>query len=105
MNQQKIMELIHASQTTIKVELMQKHPESKYNLLMLLRSLSIIEKHVRLSAEQQQQQLTILADYFKFPVSDAQQGLEQLSKEMRHQQQMPLPEVLKQLNQLDLNLT
>ena len=50
MNQQKILELIQASQATLKHELMPKHPESRYNLLMLQRSFEIVKNKMVLKS-------------------------------------------------------
>ncbi len=105
MNQAQILQLIDASQTTLKHELQVKHPESKYHLLMLHRSLQILKNYIEVVAQNEQQQLDILQNYFHFSVNDLEQSTEQLCSEMRKQLDIQALEALEQLNQLDLNFT
>lgn len=105
MNQEKILQLIEASQATLKHELQLKHPESKYNILMLQRSFQIVKNYIENLAEKQQRQLDLYQDYFQFPVSDLEQSTEQLCTEMRKQFDRQALEMLEQLNQLDLAIT
>lgn len=105
MNQEQILQLIEASQATLKYELQAKYPESKYHFLMLQRSLQILKNYIECSAQQEQQQLEIYQNYFNFPVDDIEQSTEQLCREMRSQFDLQALTILKQLNQLDLNIT
>lgn len=105
MNQQKILELIHASQSTLKHELLVKYPEAKYDVLMLLKSMSIIEKYMIQAQSQEQEKLELLKNYFKFPVENLDHSMQQLCAEIRTDFDFNTLEVLKQLNQLDLKIT
>lgn len=104
MNQTQILQLIEASQATLKHELQAKHPESKYHLLMLQRSFQILKNYIEVAAQHEQQQLDIYQDYFQFPVSDAEQSNEQLCLSMQKQFDAKAFAVLQQLNQLELNM-
>ena len=105
MNQAQILQLIDASQTTLKHELQVKHPESKYHLLMLHRSFQILKNYIEVVAQNEQQQLDIYQNYFHFPVNDLEQSTEQLCSDMRKKFDIQALEALEQLNQLDLNIT
>lgn len=105
MNQTQILQLIEASQATLKNELVSKHPESKYHILMLQRSFQLVKNYIESAAQNEQQQLKILQDYFQFPVQDLEQSTEQLCAEMAKQSDLQALQLLQQLNQLDLNMT
>ena len=104
MDQQKILELIQASQTTLKQELLPKHTESRYNLLMLQRSFEILKHYVEVQEHIQSKQLEIFQQHFKFPVNDTVQGMEQLCHELRAEFDADTLNVLQQLNQLELDI-
>ena len=104
MNQQKILELIQASQTTLQHELMPKHPESRYNLLMLQRSFEIFKNYIELSGHAQAKQLDLFQQHFQFPIQDAEQSMEQLSQDMRTAFQPDAFAILQQLNELEMSL-
>jgi len=59
MNQSQILQLIDASQATLKHELQVKHPESKYHLLMLQRSFQLLKNYIEVAAQNEQQRLEI----------------------------------------------
>lgn len=104
MNQAQILQLIDASQATLKHELQVKHPESKYHLLMLQRSFQLLKNYIEVAVQNEQQRLEIFQNYFHFPVHDPEQGTEQLCAEMAKQSDLQALELLQQLNQLDLNM-
>lgn len=104
MNQHKILELIQASQATLKHELMPKHPESRYDILMLQRSFEILKNYIAVQEELKAKQLEIFQSHFKFPVDDTAQSVEQLCRELRQKCDMESLVVLNQLNQLELDV-
>ena len=104
MNQQKILELIQASQATLKHELMPKHSESRYNLLMLQRSFEIVKNYIESSEYAQTKQLDLFQQHFQFPVQDVEQSMEQLSQDMRTAFQPDAFAILQQLNELEMSL-
>lgn len=105
MNQQQFLDLIQASQTTLKHELMTKHPESKYQLLMLSRSFELVKQY--LIQQNQHQKLTAdaLQNYFQLPISSLEEGLTHLCEDLRQQHQTHALETLQRLNQADLRIT
>ena len=105
MNKDYILQLIDASQVTLKQELLVQHPESKYQLLMLHRSFQILRHYIEMGTQNEQQQLQILQDYFQFPIHDVAQSTAQLCVEMQKRSDLQALQVLTQLNQLDLNIS
>ena len=105
MNQSQILQLIAASQEMLRHELQSKHPESKYQLLMLQRSFQILKNYIENARVNEKQQQDIFEQYFHFPVYDIEQSSEQLCAEMRKAYDSQALDILKQLNQLDLNVS
>ena len=104
MNQSQILQLLDAGQATIQQELLSKHPESKYSLLMLQRSLQIVKNYLEVVAQNERRQLDILENYFQFPIDDVEQSQQQLCADMHKQFDRQALQVLHQLNQLELNI-
>lgn len=105
MNQAQILQLIEASQAMLRHELQTKHPESKYQLLMLQRSFQILKNHIENARSNEIMKQEVYEDYFKFPVSNIQQSDELLCAEMRKNYDSQALGILKKLNQLDLNVS
>ena len=105
MKQQQILDLIQASQTTIKQDLLQAHPDSKYQLLMLSRSFDLIKHYI--SEQQQAQQLSrhSLEQYFSLPILDLEEGIRHLAQDLRHQLPSDALTTLQKLNEADLMIT
>lgn len=104
MNQQDFIALIQASQTTLKEELLVKHPELKYDLLMLVRSFDLLKNYISKSD-----------DYYKTYQSalnsasakdeDIEQSIAQLCSKLRDEISEEDLSLLRQLNQADLSIT
>ena len=105
MKQQQFLDLIEASQTTIKQELLDKHPESKYQLLMLSRSFDLLKHYITEQYQSEQQSKIALADYFHMPITNLDDGIEHLCEHLRHHIEPHHLELLQQLNRADLKIT
>ena len=105
MNQQQFLDLIHASQTTIKEDLLAKHPESKYQLLMLSRSFELVKLYLSQQSQYQQDTSKALEAYFQLPILDIEEGIQHLCQDLRHQPQAHTLETLQRLNQADLMIS
>ena len=104
MNQQDFIALIQASQSTIKEELLLKHPESKYDLLMLVRSFDLLKNYI----QQANQHQAIYQDTLKNALGDDQeidQSLEQLCAKLRQDICENDLEILRKLNNVDLSIS
>lgn len=105
MKQQDFLDLILASQNTIKQELIHKHPESKYQLLMLQRSFDLLRHYIVQADDYEAKNLAALQQYFQMPVNNVQEGIKQLSEDLRTEHNPQVLATLRQLNQADLNIS
>ena len=105
MKQDDFLALIAASQTTIKQDLLNKHPESKYQLLMLSRSFDLIKQYLLQQDDYDAQNQMILSAYLNEIIANIEEGKVALSQSLRHQYQPESIEALKQLNKADLKIT
>lgn len=105
MKQQDFLDLILASQTTLKQELLPKHPESKYQLLMLQRSFDLLAHYIVQAEAYHNENLNALQQYFQMPIEDVQEGIQQLAEELRLQVKSETLNTLRRLNQADLSIS
>ena len=108
MKQQDFLDLIKASQTTIKQDLLPHYPESKYALLMLIRSFDLLREHIVQQESYQHKYQQALTDFFRMPILNIDEGIQTLCKEIREDQDLPVEQVLqtlRHLNQADLSIS
>lgn len=105
MKQQDFLDLILSSQTTIKQDLLPKHAESKYQLLMLQRSFELLRHYLTQQHSYQQERQHALTTYFQMPVEDIEEGIKQLAQELRHEANPKVLKTLRQLNCADLAIS
>ena len=105
MKEQKIIDLIRASQAIIKSELLPQMSQNKYELLMLLKSFEILRAYILQQEAFSQHSTGILQDYFHFPIKDAQEAMVQLCSDLREGVQIGnVLELLEALNAEELKV-
>ena len=105
MKEQKIIDLINASQAVIKSELLPQINQNKYELLMLLKSFEILRAYILNKEGFSQHSTGILQDYFHFPIKDAQEALVQLCSDLRENVQIDnVLELLEAMNTEEMKL-
>ena len=105
MKQHQFLDLIAASQTTIKQELLDKHPESKYQLLMLSRSFDLLKHYINQQQQTEKDRKLALEEYFHLPIQHHDAGIEHLCEQLRHHTEPQQLALLNRLNQADLSIT
>lgn len=104
MNQHDFIALIEASQTTLKQELLNKHPESKYQLLMLTRSFDLLKQYISHAQNYDETYQTALDDYLGSSQAIAT-GLDEMCSKLRTEIDENALKTLRTLNQADLKIT
>ncbi|MFW6699103.1 hypothetical protein ACODTP_16495 [Acinetobacter pittii] len=106
MSEQKIIDLIKASQASIKNELLPQSGNQKYNLLMLMRSLEILQAYILQKDISTLHRSGIVQDYFSFPIKDVDEAIQLFISDIREGKQSDQAfEILKALNSEDLKIT
>lgn len=105
MNQEKLLMLIQASQDCLKHELIPKHSESKYELLMLLRSFDLLKQYITHAAQQDQSIQATLHEIYGVPITNIEEGLQHLSQDLRQDYQIDWYNYLVKLNRAELAIT
>ncbi|HCA5182050.1 hypothetical protein U2E86_00065 [Acinetobacter baumannii] len=106
MSEQKIIDLIKASQAVIKNELLPQSGSQKYNLLMLMRSLEILQAYILQKDTSTLHRSGILQDYFSFPIKDIDEATQLFISDIREGKQSDQTfETLKALNLEELKIT
>ena len=104
MKQQDFIALIEASQTTLKQDLLIKHPESKYQLLMLLRSYELLKQYI-LQAKQYDHEYTTTLNQCLNSEQSITSNLENLVDSLRDNIDPNMLLLLRTLNNADLKIT
>lgn len=105
MKEQKIIDLINASQAVIKSELLPQMNQNKYDLLMLLKSFEVLRAYILQKDGFAQRSTGILQDYFHFPIKDDQEAMAQLCSDIREGIHIEhVLELLEELNEEELKL-
>lgn len=106
MKQQKLIDLINASQATIKTQLLPEATKHKYELLMLIRSFELLKSYILQKDAYLSESRDVLQDQLQMPVADLDEALQALSSDIRlgkvDNNIMP---VLQALNQAEFSLT
>ncbi|EOQ72820.1 hypothetical protein [Acinetobacter lactucae] len=106
MKEQKMIDLIKASQAVIKNELLPQSGSQKYNLLMLMRSFEILQAYILQKETCSFHSSGILQDYFSFPIKDVDDAIQLFIADIREGKQSEHTfEILKALNSEDLKIT
>jgi len=106
MSEQKIIDLITASQAVIKKELLPQSGSQKYNVLMLMRSLEILQAYILQKETFSLHRSGIVQDYFSFPIKDVDEAIQLFISDIREGKQSDQTfEILKSLNSEDLKIT
>ena len=106
MKEQKMIDLIKASQAVIKNELLPQSGSQKYNLLMLMRSFEILQAYILQKETCSLHSSGILQDYFSFPIKDVDEAIQLFISDIREGKQLDQTfEILKALNSEDLKIT
>ncbi len=105
MKQQKFIDLINASQTTIKDELL-PNTYNKYQLLMLMRSFELLKCYVLEEERYNSNTNYLLQQLFEIPIADNEEALKLLSRNIREgNKDTNLVAVLEALNNEELKFT
>jgi len=106
MSEQKIIDLIKSSQAVIKNELLPQSGSQKYNLLMLMRSLEILQAYILQKDISTLHRSGIVQDYFSFPIKDIDEAIQLFIADIREGKQSEHTfDILKALNSEDLKIT
>ncbi len=105
MNKEKLLMLIQASQDCLKHELIPKHGDSKYELLMLLRSFNLLQHYLMQSEQQDQSIKDTLHEVYGVPISNIEEGLQHLAQDLRREYQADWYGHLVKLNRAELAIT
>ncbi|RSO58810.1 hypothetical protein EA756_06385 [Acinetobacter lactucae] len=106
MKQQKILDLINASQALIKSDLLPNSATHKYQLLMLIKTFEILRAYIEQGESLVARENGILQDYFHFPIQNFEDAFAQLCSDLREDVHIEnVQQLLQDLNREDLKIT
>ncbi|MFC3901351.1 hypothetical protein SAMN05421749_1013 [Acinetobacter marinus] len=106
MHAEKIIELINASQASIKSELLPNTSTHQYQLQMLIKSFEILKQYITHGSTLAMSEKKALERYFQFPIDNIDDARAQLCMDIR--EGSPIENIhvlLKSLNENELNIT
>ena len=106
MKKQKILDVINASQTLIKSDLLPNSATHKYELLMLIKSFEILRAYIEQGEGLVAREKGILQDYFHFPIQNFEDAFAQFCTDLREDVYIEnVQQLLHDLNREELKIT